>query len=311
MYEVGKIFDISSKRPKVLLVGNGPIAAEGNAINWKDAIYKLSENDSEKIFEGQEQIPYSIQATISLHCEDKERRNKYVEVFGGDNYKYYQSKRLQSLLELPWDAVLTTNYTYDLEYNLCPHFVDLKNKSQSKYVYNTNNKGHKGYGYILLRNFNRMSMGDSYRDIWHIHGEIRNKSSIVLTHDEYARQVRAVLMYNSERGNEYSVYNSEVKFKSWIDYLVLGDVYIVGFGMDFSEFDLWWILNRRLRENTGKGKLLYLNPKENKNAIYLAIEKLGGKFENLDIEIDKSDQNNEEKYLKFYEKLIDYLRQNI
>ena len=42
----------------------------------------------------------------------------------------------------------------------------------------------------------------------------------------------------------------EIKDKSiisWIDLMFTTDVYIVGFGMDFSEQDIWWILNKRQR----------------------------------------------------------------
>lgn len=30
---------------------------------------------------------------------------------------------------------------------------------------------------------------------------------------------------------------------SWIDYFMLGDVYMVGLGLDISEMDLWWLIS--------------------------------------------------------------------
>lgn len=46
-------------------------------------------------------------------------------------------------------------------------------------------------------------------------------------------------------------------FDSWIDSFILGDVYVLGFGFDFSEIDLWWILNRKMREKAEKGKVYF------------------------------------------------------
>ena len=35
--------------------------------------------------------------------------------------------------------------------------------------------------------------------------------------------------------------------KSWIDHFFFSNVHILGLGLDFSEIDLWWILDRRKR----------------------------------------------------------------
>lgn len=318
-YETGKIYNLLHKRPKVLLIGNGPIVANGNAILWSELIKKMSSRNVPI----DQKIPYSLQATIATLDDDVSRRKKYYEVFGKE-YNYRENDFLSTILALPWDVVMTTNYTYDLENVLSPRFVEIKNKAESKYVYTTKKKNKKGYGHILLRDFNRMPIGDDlFKDIWHIHGEIRNKSSIVLTHDEYARQVKALLTYNAERGNEYSDFYPEIKFKSWLDYMILGDLYIVGLGMDFSEFDLWWILNRRLREKTGKGKLYYFNPNEGREDIYAAIKMLQGECFDLGIRIQKNlniesklekkrivDENNQ-MYKEFYLRVINKLKKEL
>ena len=38
----------------------------------------------------------------------------------------------------------------------------------------------------------------------------------------------------------------------WLDSFVLGNVNILGLGMDFSELDLWWLLNRKKRESAAR-----------------------------------------------------------
>ena len=46
-----------------------------------------------------------------------------------------------------------------------------------------------------------------------------------------------------------------------MDAFILGDVYILGFGFDLSEFDLWWLLNRKFNEKADHGHVYYLEPK--------------------------------------------------
>lgn len=43
-------------------------------------------------------------------------------------------------------------------------------------------------------------------------------------------------------------------FLSWIDAFFFTNLHIIGFGLDFSEIDVWWILNRRARIIADTGK---------------------------------------------------------
>ena len=40
----------------------------------------------------------------------------------------------------------------------------------------------------------------------------------------------------------------------------MGDVYVFGFNYHISEFDLWWLLNRKKRENADCGKVYFYEP---------------------------------------------------
>jgi hypothetical protein len=44
---------------------------------------------------------------------------------------------------------------------------------------------------------------------------------------------------------------------SWLDYFMLGDVYILGLGMDLSELDLWWLVNCKKRNFSDTQVILY------------------------------------------------------
>ena len=49
----------------------------------------------------------------------------------------------------------------------------------------------------------------------------------------------------------------DLKIRSWMDYFMLGDVYIVGLGMALSEMDLWWLVNCKKRHFPETNVILY------------------------------------------------------
>lgn len=58
--------------------------------------------------------------------------------------------------------------------------------------------------------------------------------------------------------------NNDGEIFSWIDHIFMSDVYIVGLGLDYSEIDLWWLLDRRQRMLRGDGVM-----KQNKIVYFL------------------------------------------
>ena len=195
---------------------------------------------------------------------------------------------------------MTTNFTYELEAELHPGYPGLTTESKRKYAYTTGDTKDAKY---LLRTYNRLEK----RDIWHIHGELRRPSSIILSHDEYARLVHRILAYNENRGRDYEKYKNELKFKSWVDYFLVGDVYTLGLGLDFSEFDLWWLLGRRLRERAGCGKYIFYEPEKTDNHYkLLALQDAGVEVRSCGVTIrDGSD------YARFYALAIEDIKSQV
>lgn len=258
-----KEFDIkNNKRPRVLLLGNG---LTYDSFSWAELIKAVAREDV--IFDPYVKdekglsfsVPNAILTAATSVTDDTLRHNNYDSILASINYK--DNSLLRRLLSLPWDAVLTTNYSYETEYALNSRYpyYSIQTKRQKAYTHSKTEQDAK----YLLHTFNRV--GKNAPDIWHIHGEARRKSSIILSHDEYARQVHKIMEYNNSRGNDYERFHHEVKFKSWVDYFILGDVYILGLSMDYSEFDLWWLLGRRLREKTGRGSIWFYEPIKDDN----------------------------------------------
>lgn len=300
-----KIFDISEKRPQVLLLGNGITHYCGKSIKWDDAIKEMAVRQYDETLK---RVPYTIQASMYFDVDDINRHNSYSKQFDKEYYNNSCKPDIEimdKLFQIKSDAILTTNYTYEFENYLKPNYIQLKNESKGRYAYITSDKENDNK--YLLRTFNRITKNNYDYDFWHIHGEMRRKSSVIFTHDEYARLIEKILAYNSNRGNAYSDFSEDVYFKSWIDYFILGDLYIIGLGFDFSEFDLWWLLNRRLREKTGMGKVYFFEPKSSKELVKInALQNMGVITKDCGIEFeDDNEEANNELYRPFYIKALD------
>ena len=305
-YNQYKCFNIEASRPQVLLTGNG---LTRNNKPWAELIRSLA-RDGAPVAEfaaktGEVSLPYTIMTLATADTEDAVRKQKYQNEF--TNKEYPDNPMLKRLVSLPFDAILTTNYTYEIECAQISQYAALSDRAkQTKYTCSTLPQRDNRY---LLHTFNRLTK--DARDIWHIHGELRNKSSLILSHDEYARLIHEIMTYNQKRGKDYQDYGTDLKFKSWVDYFLMGDVYILGLGMDYSEFDLWWLLGRRLREKAKVGKICYYSIKSVENRLknlalrYTGVEVL--EFGEPILSSDDEDKKNA-KYQRFYVEAIDDIK---
>lgn len=302
-----KIFNLDERRPQVLVLGNGLTYRLG--ISWNQLIKGVSRPDVDLSKYDKknapcdvsfQKVPNTIFTLATSARNDSERHAKYSKVL--NTVKYTENDKIKRLLGMPFDAIITTNYTYEIEATALPRYPELKNESKRQYSYVTRTETDKKY---LIHTYNRISPDG--KDIWHMHGELRRPSSMILSHDEYARYIHQIMIYNEKRGNDYTNYRKELKFKSWIDYFVLGDVYILGLSMDYSEFDLWWILGRRLREKEECGRIIFYEPLKSENYYkQLALSDAGVNVETCGITI-----NNDKDYDKFYEVAINHIQNNL
>lgn len=293
-YNTKKSFDLTVRRPQVLLFGNGFFHEE---CKWQDFIVRCGrQNFCKTDFKD---VPYSIMADIITDVtDDKARHAKYYEQLTKLNKcGEVNSKRLEELVKIKFDAIITTNYTYQIENQIDSRFSGCSQDTwRKKYACCTRSKAKKNAG-SSLNTYNRVEK----HDIWHMHGEARRKSSIVLTHDEYGRLVSSIIEELKSVRNKYQFYNNDVEFKSWIDYFLMGDVYILGLGMDYSEFDLWWLLTRRMRENAEVGEIVFYEPYDlNQAHKYMVLAQLGVKHETLGTKLPTG--GNSEKINKIFDK---------
>lgn len=178
--------------------------------------------------------------------------------------------------------IITTNYDNGIEYILkkCGYNVHESNSSEKIYSIRRCKK------YIDINN--------NIITLWKIHGDIEAIKSITLGFDQYCGSLSKLNAYI--KGEYKSSQNNSIickkdirtkcknpqlrDYASWAELFFFDNIYIMGFGMDFAEIDIWWLLNKRTRIILESHKLIqnkivyYSNPKydENKNDIIEALK---------------------------------------
>ena len=147
--------------------------------------------------------------------------------------------------------VITTNYDKGIEIVLC---------TLNGFAYLWPDDVAKDWGeklYSIRRNV-RMKKDNHEVRLWKIHGDIDNISSIALGFDQYCGSLAKMEgyikgKYKSSSGIECTnpmrtkCINNSFDDYSWIELFFKTNVYIAGFGLDFAEIDIWWLLNKRFR----------------------------------------------------------------
>ncbi len=173
-----------------------------------------------------------------------------------------------------FDYILTTNYSYEIEMSLLDT-DDLTPEKIAKLM-NYHEINHAQTQFLI----NTFNLVDS-TPIWHIHGEARKPDSMIIGSAYYGKLLRRCVERidgplsgsREKTENKRTPTGKEQEFKrnikmkrpqkigSWIDAFVLGNVYILGLGMDFSEADLWWLVDYKANNSVFCGKTFYFEPK--------------------------------------------------
>lgn len=196
-----------------------------------------------------------------------------------------------------FDNFITTNYDSALKnvFRDCGYIINENKKISNEKIYS-------------VRRFVDVCDKDkSLCRIWNIHGEISNPKTIMLGLDHYCGYIGKIDSYI--KGNYQWNENIEsIKKKlsdgesfdnySWIELFFNTDVHIIGFGLDYSEIDIWWLLNKRARlmkELKGKinNRITYYGEVDAEKELYL-------KSFNVEVVIMK-----EKNYNEFYSKCLE------
>ena len=228
-------------------------------------LYEISRLNSGKQGKNEETIKSElirrIEATFSKNNINKDINE--LEEFG------------ENLCKHNVNNIITTNYDGGIELilcHICGYEIDTPKEMVSEKIYSIRT-------YKILTN---KKTGHSVK-LWKIHGELERIPSITLGFDQYCGSLAKVMAYvkgtyNSSQKNKDVKCTMNMKEKcmsqkfdnlSWVELFFKTNIYIVGFGMDFSEIDIWWLLNKRARfmlEITGiRNTITYLNNPDYEN----------------------------------------------
>jgi hypothetical protein len=297
LYELPKIE--YGKTPNILLLGNGINNCFG-CTSWCKMIEKIGGSEYDKYFEKIKNMPYPMQVIVATNDGVDRAIDLMSEELLHSQPSDAHKNLLDKYIDIPFDAVLTTNYTYEIEKTIDADF-ECKIKCVSKYRKTTfeGNDAQKQFG---LFKFMNEKYKDSMRNIWHIHGEAARPSSMVLGHYYYGNLLSEIHSYVPKCISRYrgcQQHKTAFRPLSWIDYFLLGNVYIVGFGMNLSEMDIWWLINQKKRNFSDCGKIYFYEPNldgEGKFDIKMLAEAYG-------VEVHTKPVMKDSDYLPYYAEL--------
>ncbi len=241
-------------RPAVLLVGNGinraDLHEDVTGLSWDEVIERLEElnglTDKHWLIS---KLPASMKVIAATGGRVRECLSYIADLTdSGDDPdpRSTHGALWQRTARLPVTHVITTNYGFELENMLVPGFT--MRRSQN-YLYHTG-ADKSSLRAVLLNRFYKIHTEQGDKHFWHIHGSAYKPNSIVIDQYEYGKLVSYVVGSMQQTvGRILSAFKKGDAYtpKSWTDCFLTGDVYVLGFGMDPSEFDLWWLARCKAR----------------------------------------------------------------
>jgi len=286
---------------QVLLLGNGLNRAFGGD-SWSNLLETISQRSDFNI--GSLTSPMPLQAVLLTNNHLKEAMRNQQKAFWGELKTVEQHHALQSILEIGFDDILTTNYSYELE-SAANDAKSISPYQLKKMIHRSKEKREVRY---LLHTYNETQQNGRSTHVWHIHGESRLPDSMILGHYWYGNMLSKIKEYLTVCENRYQKTQQDgakITYDSWVDSFILGDVYILGFGFDLSEFDLWWLLNRRMREKAITGTVYFYEYEQTPNREKIELLKLMG------VQVVNIDLPDDADYKKFYLQAIEDIRQHV
>ena len=241
----------------VLLLGNGLNRIYNkHGISWTKLLEKMTTN---KDIPDHIDLPFPLEIVLRTNDHvDQALRDWHLELYGTTDDDDYRNI-LTELLTMGFDEILTTNYDYSLEMSAASYKGSFDNwlKKTLRHTDEINRAENK----YLLHTYQNVQVNGVENRIWHIHGEARKPGSMVIGHYMYINLVSKWRDKLVDRNKEYMNWDLSKPSNCWLDSFILGNVYILGLGMDFSEMDLWWLLNRKKREKANPhGKVVFYEP---------------------------------------------------
>jgi len=239
MAKLKSLKDTYVKDEKYLFLGNG-ITQLNHPLSWKALLNDIRDKAKIKTEIGNKTNPLFFEE-LSFALDPKktveDNIHELKKMIADDALKLTPGEVHRQLIDKNYyQHFLTTNYDYCIEQTLDPtgkllRHEDRRTSKYSLYRYNEI-KGHH---------------------IWHIHGECdngrkNNKEDSILIgfehYGDYLQKIHRLIKRDSSQGLLELIQASRY---NWVHKFFTHDIDMLGFGMNFNETHLWFILNFRAR----------------------------------------------------------------
>jgi len=295
-----------------ILFGNGINRLNSHNISWNDVLDKIKGTRKFKDKDLPNTMIYErvILEKPNLHedilIDEFETKVEIADMMSGINSHELYSK----MFDLNIENYLTTNYDYAF-------IKGIENREDINFPifeYSTEDV------YSIRRLKRIYNAKEKKKHFWQIHGEIKKPATIMLGLDQYSGSLGKIDSFikgyyryskDKERIQEESIKtkleNNSFTEISWIELFFNSNVHIFGFGLDYSESDLWWLLNKRARLKRSRiGNLI-----KNKITFYTIDidDQRKEQLEIFDVQVEKIKvPTSNDKYIKFYDKLFKIIK---
>lgn len=239
-----------------IFLGNGFNRVSSDLNSWNNLLKKISLNkiiddipntlQYEDLYLAKEINLSGVPAKVAKYSKEFQFKYKIAELVS----QYSPNILYRLLADIDVCSYITTNYDNALECQLMEdgYLENISNSDVSEQLYS-------------IRRHHSFIKNDREIMIWPIHGEAKYPKSIMLGYDHYCGAIGKVDSFikgfyeyrneNSEMTKMSSIVerfkSSDKKIYSWIDLFFMHNLHIIGFGLDYSEQDIWFILNKRQR----------------------------------------------------------------
>ena len=218
-----------------VLIGNGinrSTKSSKDIYNWEQLLKDLSEEFSDGIITNivkKKPFPMFYEAIVNYAIDKKNVSESALKhSIKAKLTNLSASSKYEFINTIKCDEILTTNYDYLIEQQL-----------QQFWKRSAVTKNEKFYSLSRFQQSNKR--------VWHIHGEQADVRSMLLGFRLYLNYTskikdRAGTFITSLRDNDKK---KNLPFESWVDMFFTHNIHIVGLGMEFTEYTLWWLLSFR------------------------------------------------------------------